>query len=75
MKLTKETLKRIIKEELDATLNEMENQGGLEVLEDFDAEVRKLRKSGKDDMQIAKIIAKRTGQEWDQLMYDIMMVK
>jgi hypothetical protein len=75
MKLTKETLKRIIKEELDATLNEMENQGGLEVLEDFDAEVRKLRKSGLSDMQIAKIIAKRTGQEWDQLMYDIMMVK
>ena len=73
MKLTKEQLKQIIKEELEATLREAE--GDVEVLQDFDEEVRKLRKSGKDDMQIAKIIAKRTGQEWDQLMYDIMMVK
>jgi len=73
MKLTKEQLKQIIKEELEATLREAE--GEFEVLEDFDAEVRKLREEGHDDMQIAKILADRTGQEWDQIMYDVTMVK
>ena len=41
---------------------------------DFDAEVFKLRRSGLSDMEIAKIIAAKTGQEWGELMYDIMMV-
>jgi hypothetical protein len=73
MKLTKEQLKQIIKEELEATLREAE--GDVEVLQDFDEEVRELRKSGKDDVEIAKILADRTGQEWDQIMYDVTMVK
>jgi len=34
MKLTKETLKKIIKEELDATLNEMEDQAS-SIVDDF----------------------------------------
>ena len=42
---------------------------------DFDAEVFKLRRSGLDDMEIAKTIAAKTGLDWDELMYDIMMVK
>ena len=130
MKLTKETLKRIIKEELEATLGEMKTKpripnlpAGMEDdflgkiddlarkkdyrsdadlmahsfeypkdrsysadledyevapyvadMTDFDAEVFKLRRSGLSDMEIAKAIAAKTGQDWDELMYDVMMV-
>ena len=130
MKLTKETLKRIIKEELEATLGEMKTKpripnlpagkedeflgkiddlarnqdyrsdadnlahsfgypedrsysADLEDYEvapytldmtDFDAEVFKLRRSGLSDMEIAKTIAAKTGQDWGELMYDIMMI-
>ena len=129
MKLTKETLKRIIKEELEATLGEMKTKpripnlpAGMEDeflgkiddlarnqdyrsdadnlahsfgypedrysadledyevapytldMTDFDAEVFKLRRSGLSDMEIAKTIAAKTGQDWGELMYDIMMI-
>lgn len=74
MKLTKETLKQIIKEELEATLGEGKDQGDDLEMTDFDAEVLKLRKSGLSDMEIAKTIAAKTGQPWDTLMYDIMNV-
>lgn len=131
MKLTKQSLKRIIKEELEATLREMKIKpsipnlpagkeddflGKIDTLArnhdyrsdadslahsfeypkdrsysadledydvahhtldmtDFDAEVFKLRRSGLSDMEIAKTIAAKTGLDWDELMYDIMMVK
>ena len=130
MKLTKATLKRIIKEELEATLGEMKTKpripnlpAGMEDdflgkiddlarnrdyrsdadslahsfeypedrsystdledyevapytldMTDFEAEVFKLRRSGLSDMEIAKTIAAKTGLDWDELMYDIMMV-